>query len=73
MANLAGKGIVCITGCGHQAITCFAGSPDRLHPLHWPAGGGVDDQSRYPMVKGTGRFGSETDLYVGNGDTVTFA
>lgn len=27
----------------------------------------------YPMVKGTGRFGSETDLYVGNGDTVTFA
>lgn len=26
----------------------------------------------YPVVKGTGRFGSESDLYVGNGDTVTF-
>lgn len=26
-----------------------------------------------PMVKGAGRFGSEKDLYVGNGDTVTFA
>lgn len=26
----------------------------------------------YPVVKGTGRFGSQSDLYVGNGDEVVF-
>jgi len=26
----------------------------------------------YPVVKGTGRFGSQSDLYIGNGDSVTF-
>lgn len=26
----------------------------------------------YPVVKGTARFGSKSDLYIGNGDTVTF-
>jgi len=26
----------------------------------------------YPVVHGTGRDGSVTDLYVGNGDSVTF-
>lgn len=27
----------------------------------------------YPVVKGTGRFGSKSDLYIGNGDEVLFA
>lgn len=26
----------------------------------------------YPVVRGTGRFGSQSDLYVGNGDEVVF-
>ena len=26
----------------------------------------------YPVVKGTARFGSKSDLYVGNGDSVEF-
>jgi 7,8-dihydropterin-6-yl-methyl-4-(beta-D-ribofuranosyl)aminobenzene 5'-phosphate synthase len=26
----------------------------------------------YPVVKGTARFGSRSDLYIGNGDTVKF-
>jgi len=26
----------------------------------------------YPVVRGTGQFGSKSDLYVGNGDSVTF-
>ena len=27
----------------------------------------------YPVVQGTGRFGSQSDLYVGNGDEIVFA
>jgi len=27
----------------------------------------------YPVVRGSGRFGSRSDLYVGNGDEVIFA
>ena len=26
----------------------------------------------YPVVKGTGRFGSKSKLYIGNGDSVVF-
>jgi 7,8-dihydropterin-6-yl-methyl-4-(beta-D-ribofuranosyl)aminobenzene 5'-phosphate synthase len=26
----------------------------------------------YPVVKGTARFGTKSDLYVGNGDVVEF-
>jgi len=26
----------------------------------------------YPVVRGTARFGSQSDLYIGNGDTVEF-
>lgn len=114
-ANVAGKGIVCITGCCHQTITRFAdyarenlAGADKLHGLYGglhiaPFGPLKPEQEAlitamggygfekiacnhctglpavemmtklgYPVVRGSGRDGSASDLYVGNGDTVRF-
>lgn len=114
-ANVAGKGVVCITGCCHQTITRFAdyaretlAGADKLHGLYGglhiaPFGPLKPEQEAmvraiggygfekiacnhctglpavemmtglgYPVVRGSGRDGSASDLYVGNGDTVRF-
>lgn len=109
------KGIVCVTGCGHQTIPTLAefarkrmlggenlyGLYGGLHiapfgPLTPEAEKMVIGMGRYgfkkvacnhctglpavqkmvelgyPVVRGTGRLGSKSDLYVGNGDEVVF-
>jgi 7,8-dihydropterin-6-yl-methyl-4-(beta-D-ribofuranosyl)aminobenzene 5'-phosphate synthase len=114
-ASVADKGLVSITGCGHQTLarivefaqTRLAGG-ERLHGLYGglhlaPFGElgaaqeavirGMAEQGferiacnhctglpavklmtelGYPIVKGTGSQGSASDLYIGNGDSVTF-
>lgn len=115
-ANVQGKGLVAITGCGHHGLArivdfarkTLAGA-ERLHGLYGglhiaPFGPMTPDQEKmvrdmgrygferiacnhctglpavelmtklgYPVVRGTGRHGSVSDLYVGNGDSVIFA
>lgn len=114
-ANIAGKGVVCITGCCHQTILKFAGyarehlaEGDKLYGVYGglhiaPFGPLKPEQEEmvraigqfgfskiacnhctglpavemmttlgYPVVKGTGGSGSASDLYIGNGDSVTF-
>lgn len=115
-ANVQGKGMVAITGCGHQTLARvvefarenLAGS-ERLHGLYGglhiaPFGpmtaaqeAMVRDMAQYgferiacnhctglpavelmtqlgyPVVRGTGSNGSVSDLFIGNGDSVTFA
>jgi 7,8-dihydropterin-6-yl-methyl-4-(beta-D-ribofuranosyl)aminobenzene 5'-phosphate synthase len=114
-ANVQGKGLVAIAGCGHQTlprIVEFAAqnlaATARLHglygglhlapfgPLQPPQEAMIRDMGRYgfdriacnhctglpavelmtalgyPIVRGTGTHGSVSDLYIGNGDSVTF-
>jgi 7,8-dihydropterin-6-yl-methyl-4-(beta-D-ribofuranosyl)aminobenzene 5'-phosphate synthase len=113
-ANVQGKGLVAITGCGHQTlprIVDFATQHLAGHKLHGLYGGlhlapfgplqakqeaMIREMGRYgfdriacnhctglpavelmvglgyPIVRGTGTQGSVSDLYIGNGDSVTF-
>ena len=114
-ANLDGKELIALTGCGHhgfERIVAFASERlargDRLHGLYGglhmaPFGALTPEQAArvrnlgsygferigcnhctglaavelmvelgYPVVRGTGRDGSVSDLYVGNGDSVSF-
>jgi 7,8-dihydropterin-6-yl-methyl-4-(beta-D-ribofuranosyl)aminobenzene 5'-phosphate synthase len=114
-ANVADKGLVAITGCGHhtlERITAFAAENltegSRLYGLYGglhlaPFGTLAPPQEAvvrgmgkygfrriacnhctglaavelmvelgYPVVRGRGADGSVSDLYVGNGDCVTF-
>jgi 7,8-dihydropterin-6-yl-methyl-4-(beta-D-ribofuranosyl)aminobenzene 5'-phosphate synthase len=114
-ANVQGKGLVAITGCGHQtlprivdfatqnlaAAKKFHGLYGGLHlapfgPLQPPQDAVIRDMGKYgfdriacnhctglpavermtalgyPIVRGTGTNGSVSDLYIGNGDSVTF-
>ena len=114
-ANVRDKGLVAITGCGHQtlpriidfatenltAATKFHGLYGGLHlapfgPLAPPQEAVIREMGKYgferiacnhctglpavelmialgyPIVRGTGSNGSISDLYVGNGDFVTF-
>jgi 7,8-dihydropterin-6-yl-methyl-4-(beta-D-ribofuranosyl)aminobenzene 5'-phosphate synthase len=112
--NVQDKGLVAVTGCGHQTlrrIVDFATANLAERKLHGVYGGlhlapfgplappqeamiremgsyGFDRIAcnhctglpavelmvslGYPIVKGTGSQGSASDLYVGNGDSVTF-
>ena len=114
-ANVADKGLVAITGCGHQGVERIMGfARDHLAGgtqvyglyggLHLaPFGPLAPDKAAairamgkyrlqriacnhctglpavelmlelgYPVVRGGGRDGSASDLYVGNGDSVSF-
>jgi 7,8-dihydropterin-6-yl-methyl-4-(beta-D-ribofuranosyl)aminobenzene 5'-phosphate synthase len=113
-ANVRDKGLVVITGCGHQGLprimevaSTFTAA-EKVHGLYGglhmaPFGPLAPDQEAiirdmpkygferiacnhctglpavelmislgYPVVRGTGSQGSISDLYVGNGDKVTF-
>ncbi|MGE5548832.1 MAG: MBL fold metallo-hydrolase [Solirubrobacterales bacterium] len=114
-ANVQDKGLVVITGCGHQGLprimevaSSTLTAADKVHGLYGglhlapfgplaPAQEAViRDMPKYgferiacnhctglpavelmtqlgfPIVRGTGSQGSASDLYVGNGDSVTF-
>ena len=114
-ANVEGKGLVAITGCGHQTlprIVDFAvknlTAASKLHGLYGglhlapfgplaPAQEAIIREMRqygferiacnhctglpavelmislgYPVVRGSGSNGTVSDLYIGNGDSVTF-
>jgi 7,8-dihydropterin-6-yl-methyl-4-(beta-D-ribofuranosyl)aminobenzene 5'-phosphate synthase len=114
-ANVQDKGLVVITGCGHQGLprimevaTGTLAAADRVHglygglhlapfgPLEAAQEAIIRDMPKYgferiacnhctglpavelmtklgfPIVRGTGSHGSVSDLYVGNGDSVTF-
>ena len=114
-ANVEGKGLVAITGCGHHtlprivdfatrnltAARKFHGLYGGLHlapfgPLQAQQEAMIREMGRYgfdriacnhctglpavelmtalgyPIVRGTGSQGSVSDLYIGNGDSVTF-
>lgn len=113
--NVADKGLVAVTGCGHHTlrrIVDFAhdnlAASGKLHglygglhlapfgPLAAPQEATIREMGKYgfermacnhctglpavelmvelgyPIVRGTGTNGSISDLYVGNGDSVTF-
>jgi 7,8-dihydropterin-6-yl-methyl-4-(beta-D-ribofuranosyl)aminobenzene 5'-phosphate synthase len=66
--NVKDKGLVCVTGCCHQSILTLAdfgqqkiAGGDTMYGVYG-----------YPVVQGTGSNGSKSNLYVGNGDEVTF-
>ena len=114
-ANVEGKGLVAIIGCGHQTLSRIVefalenlAAADKLHGLYGglhlaPFGPLAQAQEAvirdmgqygferiacnhctglpavellislgYPVVKGTGSQGFISDLYIGNGDSVTF-
>ena len=113
--NVKGKGMVLVTGCGHQSLLALAdfvqkkvvggekmyGVYGGLHiapfgpiiPKRAPIITGMAKYNfkkiacnhctglaavkkmidlGYPVVRGTARYGSVSDLYVGNGDEVVF-
>jgi 7,8-dihydropterin-6-yl-methyl-4-(beta-D-ribofuranosyl)aminobenzene 5'-phosphate synthase len=114
-ARIEGKGLVAVTGCGHQGVDSIMGfARDHLTdgaeiyglygglhlapfgPLAPEKEAAVRDMGKYrlkriacnhctglpavqlmtelgyPVVRGSGRDGSISDLYIGNGDSVTF-
>jgi 7,8-dihydropterin-6-yl-methyl-4-(beta-D-ribofuranosyl)aminobenzene 5'-phosphate synthase len=86
--NVKDKGLVCVTGCCHQSILTLALKEKAEktvrgmakynfkkvacnHCTGLPAVKKMIELG-YPVVQGTGSNGSKSNLYVGNGDEVTF-